>query len=116
MRDVPLMPRRTRQPAAPPGGHRARKSVALGLSVFFFGLAIFATPASVRHSLIHSRHTAVQHTTFVCTWMCAATAFAQVSSVVPAVTPAPRLAGLPSPLAVLVQAAPATLHARAPPA
>lgn len=107
------MHRRFAQPVAI---HRRRhRAVALGLSLLFFGLAVFATPASVRHALVHSRHTAAQHTTFVCTWICAATAFVQTTPGALDVHPAFRPTD-PAPQAALVaQAAPAT-SARAPPA
>lgn len=95
---------------------RVHRFIALGLSLVFFSLAILATPSSVRHALIHAGHTATQHTTFICTWMCAATTFVQTSHVVLEMSLAPRLADLPRPAAGVIQAAPAAASARAPPA
>ncbi len=95
--------------------HTRQKVIALGLSLVFFSLAIAATPTSVRHTLHHSRHTATQHTTFVCAWMCAATVFVQSAAPAPEISPAPRLADLPLPAAAAIQAAPVAPSARAPP-
>lgn len=94
---------------------RGHRFIALGLSLVFVSLAIMATPASVRHALIHGRHTATKHTTFVCTWMCAATAFVQTSPVASEMSLVPKPADLPLP-ATVIQAAPANPSARAPPA